>query len=193
MKIADEMRQSSLITGRKSILFCLQEKFYQIQFLSFIWEAPSLWDCTWNLARDGFNARVKCYAAAATEIQPIHKPLKACSSLIKDRRDVSNCPVSSHPVVAGDGVGLSLGTLLWQQDWDKQPGCSQAWVCKPCKNAVWVCTCAGIDPDRDLSELGWSLQTPARLQAAVGSLSWQLLPSTSWEHRGSLCCSLHWA
>lgn len=73
--------------------------------------------------------------------------LENCISLtiIKDRHDVSkqNFPVSFHPVVTGDTVGLSLGSSLWQEDWEKLPAKAKLGPVNVVKNGVWACTTGG--------------------------------------------------
>lgn len=142
MKTADKMCQSSLITGRKSMLVCFQDTIISNTVLSlFIWEAPPRWDSTWNLARDGFNIRAKC-SAAATKIQPIHKPWKTAFHIQPSKIGMTLATkLSSFLPPCGDRwqCRTVLRKLIVTRRLRKAACQSQAWACKPCKK--W---CVGV-------------------------------------------------
>lgn len=142
MNTADEMCQSSLITGRKSMLVCFQEKLISNIVLSlFIWEAPPHWDSTWNSARDDFNNRAKC-SAAATKIQPIHKPWKTALHIHSSNIDMTLATkLSSFLPLCGDRwqSRTVLRNLIVTRRLRKAACQSRAWVCKPCKER-----CVGV-------------------------------------------------
>lgn len=139
----------------------------------FIWEAPSHWDSTWNLARDGFNIRVKSAAAAATKIPPIHKPWKTAFHIYSSKTGTTLATkLSSFLPPCGDRIGLSLGTSSWQEGWEKLPAKAELGSVNLVKNGVWVCVLAGRPWSRPFG--AWVVTTdPKPAQSQVGAVLFQ--------------------
>lgn len=76
------------------------------------------------------------------------------------------------------GVELSWRTSLWKRGWNKQPVHVEF---GSANLAGMLGGCASVQGQIPIC-IFWSLEGRCRFQ-----------PNTSWEHRGSHCCSPHWA
>lgn len=138
----------------------------------FIWEAPSHWDSTWNLARDGCNIRTKC-SAAATKIPPIHKPWKSVVHIQSSKTGTTLATkLSSFLPPCGDKVGLSLRTSSWQEGWEKPPAKAELGSVNLVTNGVWVRMWGGRPWSRPFG--AWAVTTdPKPAQSQVGAVLFQ--------------------